>query len=85
MRSNSVQFVQFVQFNMQFHNRLFCSKYHVVDIYPVIKSAQTSPSSHTKRFLNGSQKDKLNSSKINNNNNTAGQLCFQQERSTSEV
>jgi hypothetical protein len=48
MRSNSVQFVQFVQFNMQFHNRLFCSKYHVVDTYPVIKSAQTSPSSHNK-------------------------------------
>ena len=79
-----MQFVQFVQFNMQFHNRLFCSKYHVVDTYPVIKSAQTSPSSHTKRFLNGSQKDKLNSSIINNNN-TAGRIIVQQGRSTSEV
>jgi len=56
----------------------------VVDRYTVIKSAQTSPSSHTKRFLNGSQKDKLNSSIINNNN-TAGRIIVQQGRSTSEV
>ena len=84
MRSNSVQMMQYVKFNLQFHNQLFCSKYHVVDRYTVIKSAQTSPSSHTKRFLNGSQKDKLNSSIINNNN-TAGRVIVQQGRSTNEV
>ena len=84
MRSNSVQMMQYVKFNLQFQNQLFCSKYRGVDRYPVIESAQTSPSSHTKRFLNGSQKDKLNSSIINNNN-TAGRIIVQQGRSTSEV
>jgi hypothetical protein len=47
-------------------------------------SAQTSPTSHTKRFPNGSQKDKLNSSIINNNN-TAGIIIVQQGRGTNEV
>ena len=79
-----MQMMQYVKFNLQFHNQLFCSKYRGVDRYPVIKSAQTSPSSHTKRFLNASQKDKLNSSIINNNN-TAGRIIVQQGRSTSEV
>ena len=68
-----MQMMPYVKFNLQFHNQLFCSKYRGVNRYPVIKSAQTSPSSHTKRFLNGSQKDKLNSSIINNNN-TAGRI-----------
>jgi len=48
MRSNSVQMMQYVKFNLQFHNQLFCSKYRGVDRYPVIESAQTSPSSHNK-------------------------------------
>jgi hypothetical protein len=78
MRSNSVQMmqiVQFVKFNLQFHNCFHFSKSRGVFYYPVRCSAQTAPSSHTKRFPNGSNKDKLNSSIINNNN-TAGRIII---------
>jgi len=79
-----MQFAQFVKFNMQFHNGLHFSKSHGIFYHPMRGSAQTSPTSHTKRFPNGSQKDKLNSSIINNNN-TAGIIIVQQGRGTNEV